>query len=327
MIFHSSVFAQIKNSEENVVANIYNASVNSFEFSGGETTLQIKLTPSEWSTSYVDKSNPNVQTAKKLHAIFIKAGITNTKKFIDLDKFDFKENNGLLFGLQYNYSFKEVFKRSDNSNPFSMFTASGGITYSYDKFNYYNQSTNEISKNSPSTLSANGNYNRYFFNYEKSFFTLVVSLNAIYNLSTYNKDELINYAEVNNGTLNADIFATRSFDGKYGILDDKSKTGELAVSFPIIFDSQYSNLPHFVPVPYISYEFFSYSKPKLTSGFSIGLLSKNIFKKEAVNAEHNGAVTRIFNDPSFLSIGMDWTKQDGKSSSPNYFITGSIKFE
>lgn len=316
-------FAQIKNSEENSVLNLYNASANSFEFSGGETSVQVRVaTISTVRNPVKDKDRIS---SIKYHRIFLKAGITNTKKFIDIDKFDFKENNGLAFGLIYKYSFDDIFLK-ENGDTYNMKTVEAGINYSYDKFKFYNSDTENISTETPGNVSLNAGLNQYFFKLNRNFIW-AFALNATYNIRTYNKDKLINFAELDNGTVfNNNILAIKNFSGKTGNLIDDASSGEISLSIPFIPEYEIKNVPIIVPVPHIGYEFFSYEKPKMTAGLAVGFLAKNLFSKASPNAKFNQQLTRKFNNPSFLNIGIDWSVQDGISSKPNYFITGGIKF-
>ena len=82
-------------------------------------------------------------------------------------------------------------------------------------------------------------------------------------------------------------------------------------------------MPIISPIPYVSYKAIENSKPRLNSGSALSFLSKSLLDKE--RKQKGNSTYRKFNVPSFLMIGVDWNYQDGKGSSPNYFISGSIK--
>lgn len=273
-------FSQIKNSDENTVLNLYNASANSFEFSGGETSVQVRV--ATLSTVRNPVENKDEISSIKHHRLFVKAGITNTKKFIDIDKFDFKENNGLSFGLIYKYSFDDIFLE-DGGDTYNMYTVEAGANYSYDKFKFYNSDTGNISTETPGNISLNAGINQYFFKLNRKFIW-ALALNGTYNIRSYNKDKLINFAELDNGTVfNNNILAIKNFTGKTGNLIDDANSGEISLSIPFIPEYDLKNVPIIVPVPHIGYEFFSYEKPKMTAGLALGFLSKNLFSEASPN--------------------------------------------
>lgn len=326
-------YAQITNSNEYNVLELYNAKASFFVLKGGEIAIDYNV--KNWNTDWwlkIDKDSitkKEIITARKNNALFVKAGLTNTKKFQNLNKFDFKKNNGLTFGVSFKHSFKEVYILSENKRPFNLGTFTINAQYSYDKFENFDPTSNTINKETPDVFALSGGVNRYFFNWNCKYpHTLVLALNAMASPKTYNKNSLTNFSELSSGTIvNGSVFTTSnsSFDGKFGIVENDVQTARISFSSGFVPENKLcEKLPYIVPVPHLSYDFFSYSKPKLTYGISIGFLTKALFDEAKKNDEGNS--TRVFNSPSFLSIGVDGSNQDGKSSKPNYFISGAITF-
>ncbi|MEW4924639.1 hypothetical protein [Algibacter sp. 2305UL17-15] len=324
-----TISAQFKNSQQNEVGRIYNAETKTINFSGGETSIEIKLYGNEgnFSTRYSDQNS-----AKKKFSLFAKAGITNSKKFIDIDEFDFKENNGLLIGLSARWSFDDIYILK-NQKPFQYETFIASIQYSYDKFNLYDPSTQITTKETPGKLELKFGWNHYCFRFKKvnndysHGTTIVFSLNGSYNPLAYNSSDLISFAEIDNDVItDGNVFAVKSFDGKYGMLDNGVQTAELALSLPILFDYKLEKFAYIFPVPYVSTEFFSFDKPMWNVGMALGFASKPIFGQRREDKDPKTTALRKFNNPSSLSIGVDWSKQGNQTSEPNFFITGNVSF-
>ncbi|MEM9361473.1 MAG: hypothetical protein AAGA43_02510 [Bacteroidota bacterium] len=323
-----NVNAQFKNSEENEVGRIYNAETKAINFSGGETSFEIRVFKSEqdYDTRY---SNQN--SAKKKFAVFLKAGVTNSKEFIDIDEFDFKENNGLLLGANVRWSFDDVYILN-NQSPFQYETFIASIQYSYDKFNLYNPNTQLITKETPQNLEIKFGWNHYFFLFKRrNAFergtVIITSLNGSLNPLSYNSNDLSNFSEIDDDVIaDGNVFSTRSFDGKFGVLNDGVETAELAFSIPILFDYVPKNMPYIFPIPYISAEYFSFDKPRWNFGVSVGFSSKPIFGERRNGTDAKTTGVRKFNNPSSLTLGVDWTQQGNQGSKPNFFITGNVGF-
>ena len=320
---------QIQNSEQNVVGRIYNADTKSINFSGGETSFEVKICHDsiDYETRITKK-----KAAKKFWALFLKGGITNTKKFIDLDDFNFSENNGLLFGINGRISFKDVYLL-DHQKPFQYETFIFSIQYSYDKFDLFDTNSQTIGQQTPDKLEISGGWNHYFFLYNLDEHsrgtTIILSLNGAYNPIAYNSNSLLNFSEIDeNAFVNNSVIVAKEFDGKYGILDNNVQTAELALSTPFLFDYEPPwGLPYVVPVPYISSEFFSYDKPKWNYGVALSFSSGKVFEKKVTSTNSKIDGTRKFNNPSSLVLGVDWSTQGDMGSKPNFFITGSISFK
>lgn len=320
---------QYKNSEENVVGRIYDGKTTALGFSGGETSLEIRVHYDSIDdfTRFTDK-----KAAKKFISVFLKGGITNAKKFVDLAKFDFRRSNGLLIGASARISFNDIYVL-DHQRPFQYDTFILSVQYSYDKFDLFDPRSQTIANRSPSKLEINGGWNHYFFLFGGENFsrgtTLVMSLNAAFNPLTYNSSALSNFSKIDDKVFaeNA-IIVANEFDGKYGVLDTGIETAELALSIPILFDyTPLKKLPYVIPVPYVSSEFFSYNKPKWNAGM-LFVFSSNVIM-DVLKSDPDPKIDgkRKLNNPSSLSIGIDWTIQGESRSKPNVFLTGNISFD
>ena len=251
---------------------------------------------------------------------------------MNLNKFDFKENNGYIFGLTFQHSFSEIYLASDSlkNNPHKLKSFTLSLDYQRDKFDNFNPENNLIDKATPNKLILKGACSLYNFNYKENArfkYTWIPTLSSQVNIIGYNESNLQNYLINGNLTnLNDIVFTDNSiFDGKYGVVDNNIKSAQISFSLPIVPDKSFLKLPIFSPIPYFSYEVFDNNKPRLNGGFGLGLLSSTIVDSKSIKKD--GGVYRKFNVPSFLTIGVDWNYQDGIGSKPNYFVSGSIKLK
>lgn len=329
---------QFKNSDEKIIYSIDNAKVSAFKFSGGETALEYNFYNKE--QPFV-LSGQNEVTAIKKNAFIAKVGLTNTKKFVDVDAFKLSEQ-GMVFGVSYLHSFDEVIQPSTGKE-FNLWTYRFGGEFKYDNFNNYDPAINKTDWKRPTTFSLNASATRYWFHFKKGF-TIAASLNASYLPKTYNTTSLINFKQLDAGRVNNDIAAFKDFDGKYGTIDNQVSGGNVSLSLPVFIQYQASRLiPYMVPVPYISTQYLSSAEPKYHTGLAIGFFPKSVFgalKSTPIMAKtkmdrsqivpDNTTISRnsrTFNSPSFLTIGFDKSFQGNATSDLNIFITGSITFE
>ena len=319
--FIQSLYSQITNSDKNTVLNLYNASGKALIFSGGETAFTVRIPINKTLRTVVGR--PAMTGSEKIHNLFIKLGVTNTEKFIDLDEFSFKENNGLSFGLQYRYSIDKIFLLPDNFS-FNLTTVEFGADYKYDKFNFYDVNLSAQEVKTPEIGTANVGINRYFFFLNKNLISSL-SFNALYRFVDYNEGELANFADLDKGTLiNSNILKLSEFSGKVGTLNENVTGLFLSFSIPIIADYEPKFFPIVVPVPHISYHELSHGREdQIKLGFSFGFLSEKLFSDPKTDGAGNNI--RTFNNPSFLSVGVDWNLISGDKR-PNWFITGTIKY-
>lgn len=320
--------AQIINSNKNTIAEFYDGQVKRVELNGAKVSMQFRL--KSWMTIYDYVNPPEIRSAIKINSLFLNAGITNTSSFLNLNKFDFKENNGYTFGLTFQQSFNEIYLASDSlrNNPHRLKSFTISLDYQRDKFNNFNPENNSINKATPNKLILKGALSLYNFNYKENSkfkYTWIPTLSSQVNVIGYNENKLQNYLMSDNITTASDITFTNSnsFDGKYGVIENNIKSAQVSLSLPIVPDKSFLKLPIISPIPYLSYEVFDNDKPRLNGGFAIGLLSSSIVDSKRVSKD--GGVYRKFNVPSFLTIGVDWNYQDGIGSKPNYFVSGSIK--
>lgn len=335
IILLSNVFvhSQIVNSQKNTIGEFYDADVKRVELNGAKVSSQIRLR--SFSKAYIFSVHPDsakTRSALKHNTFYLNFGITNTSSFLNLNKFNFKENNGFTFGFTFQHSFNEIYLSSDSMkyNPVSLWAFTTSIDYTRDKFKNYDPSSLSISTVNPNTLTLSGGVSRYKFHYRETAkfkFSWVPSIHSSINLLGYNKKDLNNYLlEGNTNVENGVVFTNNSsFDGKYGTLRNDIKSVQLSFSVPFVPEKIYKALPIISPIPYISVIAQDRSRPTLTTGFALGFLSSSLFGKES--EEKAGGVYRGFNVPSFLTIGVDWSYNNLKWTSPNYFISGSIKLK
>ena len=218
---------------------------------------------------------------------------------------------------------------SINTNPFKLKSFFISLDYTRDKFNNFDPTSNSISKAKPDNLTLSSGYSLYIFNYKdnaKFKYSIVPTINAYANLIGYNESGLKNYILNSNiqSVQNIQFKGSKSFDGKYGTIDNSIQSFEISISSPLIPENRlFKGVPIISPIPYVSYKVIENSKPRLNGGFALSFLSKSLLDKE--RKQKGNSTYRKFNVPSFLMIGVDWNYQDGKGSSPNYFISGSIK--
>ncbi|WP_425628720.1 hypothetical protein [Cellulophaga lytica] len=322
--------AQIINSNKSTIAEFYDGQVKTVELNGAKVSTQFRL--KTWTNEYNYVNQPEIRSAIKNNSFFLNAGITNTSTFLNLNKFDFKENNGYTFGLTFQHSFNEIYLASDSLkyNPHRLQSYTVSLNYQRDKFNNFNPENNMIDKATPSKLILKGAWSLYNFNYRENTkfkYTWIPTFSGQVNIIGYNENDLQNYLMNDNITNVSDIVFTsaKSFDGKYGVVDNNIKSAQISFSLPIVPDKSFLKLPIISPIPYLSYEVFENNKPRLNGGFALGLLSSTIVDSKSVSKD--GGVYRKFNVPSFLTIGVDWNYQDGIGSKPNYFVSGSIKLK
>ncbi|WP_340202006.1 hypothetical protein [Ascidiimonas sp. W6] len=329
-----SIFSmgQVINSNKTTVAQFYNAEVKTIELNGAKVQAQFKLGFLSWSDDYVYKNQPEIRSAQKHNTFFLNLGITNSSSFLNLNKFDFKENNGYVVGATYQHSFSEIYLAADstNYNPHRLQSWTVSLNYQKDKFKNYNPETDEITTARPEQLILKGGYSLYKFKYRdtaKFKFSWIPSINGQINIIDYNSTKLQNYLLNDLGTEDGEVTFTSStnFSGKYGVIDNNVSSANLSISSPFVPEDSFWKLPILSPIPYAGVSVFDGDKPRWNAGIALGLLSGSLLDSE--RKEKAGGIYRKFNVPSFLTIGVDWNYQNGIGSKPNYFITGSIKLK
>jgi hypothetical protein len=322
--------AQVINSNKTTVAEFYDGQVKRVELNGAKVSVQFRL--KNWTNKYNYVSQPEIRSAIKNNSFFLNLGITNTSSFLNLNKFDFKENNGYTFGLTFQHSFSEIYLASDSLkyNPHRLKAFTISLDYQRDKFKNFDPDNNTLDKATPNKLIFKGSLSFYNFHYRENAklkYTWIPTFSGQVNIIGYNENKLQNFLMSDKITTNNDIVFTsaKSFDGKYGVIDNNINSARISFSLPMVPDKSFFKLPIISPIPYVSYEVFDNSKPRLNGGFAIGLLSSSIVDSKSVSKD--GGVYRAFNVPSFLTVGVDWNYQDGIGSKPNYFISGSIKLK
>jgi hypothetical protein len=328
-------FSQIVNSNKNTINDFYDAQVKNVELNGAKATIQLRL--KKWTTPYTYVSQPAITSAVKNSAFFLNLGVTNTSTFLNLNKFDFKKNNGYTFGIAYQHAFNEIYLASTpaSQNPHQLQAFFLSLDYQMDKFENYDPTTSDIATATPDKVVLKGGYSLYKFKYRddaKFKFAWVPSLYGKINLIGYNEDKLQNYLLNSSTTQVDDIIFTGStvFDGKYGVVDNDIKSAQISFSLPFVpdkpfIDLSFISLPIISPIPYVSYEVFDNNNPRINAGFALGLLSSSLL--DATKTPKGGGIFQAFNVPSYLTIGVDWNNQGDYSSHPNYFVSGSIKLK
>lgn len=337
LLFFSIVInAQIVNSNEKTIGEFYNADVNQFTLNAGKVELQFRLRKPSSTLWYRGDSPTKQYTAKKTRMLFLDIGLTNTKSFLNVNDFDF-DAVGLKTGLTYQSSFNGIFiddKGKILVNKLTTWRIGGAIQF--DRFKNFDSKTTAISNESPVTINFKGGVNFYLFN--PSYFkkgTIIPNFNVQLTPLTYNSGSLQNYMLESSTTTNNNVVFTKnkSFDGKYGILENNSQASFVSFSSPFIFDKKILKTFYFAPIPHISWQTAAGNKPSYNLGLALGFLNKPIkgdektedLKSEKVNGKQ--IKYRKFNVPSFLSFGIDWNYKGGKGGSPNYFITGSFSLD
>ncbi len=348
-------FSQIINSNEATIAEFYNGKVNSFELNGAKVTGQfhIPLLASLIHPIVPYENKQGMETAEKINTFYINVGITNTGgNILNLNKFDFKENNGVALGITFQHSFDKIYLAADNPiirdsiqnttkniikdlfSPFPLQSFTIGLSYQKDKFSNFNPQTKEMSKKTPERIILKIGYSYYFFKYGKEDakykYAIIPTVFSTTNLKDYNRTGLQNFLLNDNISVDNNIYFTNKsgFDGKYGIIDNDLKSAQISFSLPIVLNLPFlgehsKKTPAISPIPYISYEAFDKSKPRINGGIAIGFLTSPLINPEP----ESKFKYRTFNVPSYITIGVDWNYQNGQGSKPNYFIAGSIKFK
>tara|TARA_R110001606_G_scaffold86598_4_gene196018 strand:+ start:12090 stop:13133 length:1044 start_codon:yes stop_codon:yes gene_type:complete len=337
LLFSIFINAQVVNSNEKSIGAFYNATVNQLKLDGGKIEFQLRLKkPNE--TIYTKKEQIS---AIKSKTWFLNLGITNTKSFLSVNDFDFN-SVGYKGGITFQNSFNKIYlDKNESLMTKKLFTSRIGGEIQLDRFKNYNPNSNMVTNALPITINFNANFNYYFFN--TSFFkvgTMIPGLNLELTPITYNSSSLENYISSTNTTSINNVFFTKnkSFDGKYGVLENRNQASFISFSSPFIFDKKILNSFYFTPIPHVSWQTIKGGKPSYNVGFAFGFLNKPI-KGSIENVEDKiysyknkkdqkvSKKYRKFNVPSFLSFGIDWNYHNGKESSPNYFITGSFSLD
>lgn len=333
-----SIQSQIINSNEKTIGEFYNADVNQFTLNGGKVELQFRLRDPKTENWFIRKSNSKVYSALKTRMLYLDVGLTNTKSFLNVNDFDFS-TVGFKSGLTYQSSFNTILV-DDSGNPIvnNLTTWKVGGNIQFDRFKNFDPNTSIISNELPVTINFNGGVNFYHF---KPSYTIIPNINIQLTPLTYNSGSLQNYILSSNTTTNNNVIFTKnkSFDGKYGVLENSNQNSFVSFSSPFIYDKKVLNTLHIAPIPHISWQTAKGSKPTYNLGIALGLLNKPVKNNEKIEdleeveiKDKDGNVIKIaksrkFNVPSFLSFGVDWNYQGGKGSSPNYFITGSFSLD
>lgn len=329
--------AQIKNSEEKPVASFFNAASNRIEFSGGETSFKQRI--GKWYGKFLGEGSKDT-TAVKVTGLFFKIGITETKKFIDFDDFDFGEKNGFLGGMELVHSFDKIYKNKD-FRTHDLITFKTGVTGSYKRVKVLDTLSGNIKNHSPLTVNLNASIGYFWFRWKSSGIIGYPQLNIAYNVITYNEKELKGkFAQTESAIIEDDILIVDGgFDGVVGDYNNNVQVFDASFSFPWITEYDHKYIPNFMLSPYVSYQNFSYLKePAFNLGTSITVLGKSFFGKktdvnQAKSSSKNVNLTdpvlnssfQAFKPPSFLTIGVDWGLKNGvKASKPNFYLSGSF---
>lgn len=340
ILFTSSCLAQFKDSGEKTIYSIDNATTSKAKFSGGETSAEILL--KSWEQVYTYKDSLNV-SAKKYNGIFLKGGLVDIKKFVDLDQLELS-HVGFTAGVSYVHSADTIINPS-----LGLFTFRFSFDYKRDNFNNYHPELSAPERKYPETFTFAGGLTRYIFT-KKSIFA--ISVNGSYSPKTYNSSELTSFVVVSQNMVNGDIINFKDIDGKYGKINNKLEGGYLSFSTPYYFNAFKNVLKQVSIVPYCSSKFISNSVPKYNAGACIGLFPKKLFEniKPAGSDEKKTSITTVktrktdrdsiesseiinnenalkFNPPTFLSIGCDYVfSSRAKASKANFFISGTFSF-
>lgn len=324
--------SQVVNSNKNTVGQFFDGQVKAIELNGGKVTGQFRLNFISWTVPYSYKKQTEITSAKKHNTFFINLGITNSSDFLNLNKFDFSENNGFVVGGTFQNAFSEVYLATDsiNKNPLPLRSWTVGINYQQDKFKNFDPTTEDITTATPDKLTLVGGWSRYKFKYRSSAkfkYSWVFNMNTRINIVDYNSTELQNYILNSSSTDNGTITFTEStsFDGKFGVLENSATSASFSISSPFVPDKSFWNLPILSPIPYAEVSVFEGNGPRWNAGIALGLLSTSLLDKERKIDGNN--TKRKFKVPSFLTIGVDWNYQNSTGSKPNYFIAGSIKID
>ncbi|WP_114791423.1 hypothetical protein U0035_00865 [Niabella yanshanensis] len=324
-------FSQIVNSNQNIVAEFYDARINNIEINGAKAAGQVRLArlPS-WPYQFLNCREEKI-SAKKNNALFFSLGLTNTNnEMFNVNKFNFKRNNGVSTGITFQHSFSEVYLGCDsvNQNPHHLKSFLVSLDYRFDKFYGYDPGSQKETIKTPHVMGLRASYSLYYFNYRsraKVKYTFIPTLSGRFNFKDYNSTKLLNYLKNENTTNDGNVVFTNStkFDGKYGVVDNSITTGNLSLSLPLVFAKFSESLPSFAPTPYITYTVYEGDKPKVNGGIAFGFLSKALVDPETQITD--GSYFKKFVVSSSVSVGVDWNYQNGAGSRPNYFVAGSIK--
>lgn len=340
ILFSSACYSQFKDSSEKTIYSIDNATANKAKFSGGETSAEIKLT--SWEQTYVYKDSIKNVSAKKYNGIFIRGGLVDIKKFVDLDELELS-HVGFTFGLSFVHSVDTII---DPSQGFYTFRFSAD--YKRDNFNNYHSELTAPERKYPETFTFAAGITRYLFT-ENHIFAL--SLNGSFSPKTYNSSELTNFVSVTPDMINGDIVNFGDIDGKYGKVDNSLSGGYIGLALPIYFNAFKKVLEQVSFVPYCSSKFISNSVPKYSAGANIGLFPEKLFKsikpkcpdqkanvttietrKKGTENKVSSEITNksnalIFKAPTLLAIGCDYVfSSRDKPSKANFFISGTFSF-
>ena len=340
LFFTSALYSQFKDSSEKNVYSIDNATTGKAKFSGGETSAEINLISWEQIYNYT-RSVQNV-SAKKYNGIFLRAGLLDIKKFVDLDELELS-HVGFTVGVSYVHSADTIIDPS-----LGLYTFKFSFDYKRDNFNNYYPGLNAPERKYPETFTLAGGVTRYLFS-KKNIFAF--SLNGSFSPKTYNSSQLTNFVVVTPDMINNNIINFEDIDGKYGEVNNKLNGGYFSLSAPIYFDAFKNILKQISLVPYCSSKFISNSVPKYNVGASVGLFPKKLFepvvpedsdkKNNTTNVKTKKIGTKKIDNtkienkkdalkchaPTFLAIGCGYVfSSRSKASEPNFFVSGTFSF-
>lgn len=327
LFFINTSYGQIKNSEEKNVASFFNAKSNRIELTGGETSFKQRI--GKWYGTFLGKGTSDTSSVK-VTGLFYQIGITETKKFIDIDNFDFGENNGILAGLEFIHSFDKIYKNKD-FRTHDLITFKGGLNGSYKRVKVLDTISGNINSAAPFKLNVNASLGYFWFKWKYKHLIAYPQLNVGYDIITYNEKELkAKFAKTDDAAINDGILIVNdSFDGVVGEYSNNAKVLDASFSFPWITEYNHKFIPNFMISPYASLQDYSYLDNTIYMlGTSITVLGKSFFSKEMNINDTNNSSYQDFKPPSFLTFGFDWGFKDGsKPSKPNFYLTGSFNIE
>lgn len=135
----------------------------------------------------------------------------------------------------------------------------------------------------------------------------------------WNDNSLLNFKERDQAIIDPNVVAFDKFTGKYGELKTDVNRARAAISFPIkiawVKDTRWFRwMQYYSPTPYGVVNYSNGTAPLYIAG-----IYNNVFADKLTFNK--------FEVPSSFGLGVDWYHTEGKWSSPNWFIRGSLSFK
>jgi|GEM_PF-2426827 len=302
-LYLSSLHAQVivQDSKGKDIFELYKAGTLTGSFAPSQLSMQINYNFIIGKPYYYylnDTTNKTISVARafSITGKVTGAGVNQGKPF-SLNKELIRPSYRLELGYQRTL---EVFNNIKLIDWFT-YAAGGNIFGEIQNINLYDSVTKITKSLKPFVFGMHGHITAF---HKSGVFAISLSQDIG---KTYNQDNFLPYQNRAGTYIDQNVVSQAAFVGNIGVYK-KVVSYRTRLSTPIFFNKYFNLIPYYVKSGYIN-----------DQSADIGGIALNFFNGNP--RETNGIVGQGF------GIGLDWVKNKGNWSSPNYFIYGSLNLE